>query len=93
MISNQNTHLNFGHKIIFNNISLHIKNSDRIGLIGNNGSGKTSFLNILANKIQPSSGYINYKVAPEKILIFREDDYSADRFCFKRAFLPVRARI
>ena len=41
MIKLNDLSLDFAGNIIFKNISLHIKKSDRIGLIGNNGSGKT----------------------------------------------------
>ena len=61
MISIENISLDYGSNSILNNISLLIKNTDRIGLIGNNGAGKTSFLRILSNQIEPTSGYINMK--------------------------------
>ncbi|ALS00635.1 multidrug ABC transporter ATP-binding protein [Enterococcus silesiacus] len=40
----------YGEKTLFDHISFHIHNKDRIGLIGTNGTGKTSLLNILAGK-------------------------------------------
>lgn len=40
----------YGEKTLFDNISFHIHDKDRIGLIGTNGTGKTSLLNILAGK-------------------------------------------
>lgn len=43
---------------ILNDISFTVTNKDKIGIIGNNGSGKTSLLNILANKEKPSSGEV-----------------------------------
>ena len=67
MIKLNNLSLDFAGNIIFNNISIHIKKSDRIGLIGNNGSGKTTLLNLLSKKIFPTSGDIsqdkNLKIA------------------------------
>ncbi|WP_430601698.1 ABC transporter ATP-binding protein [Enterococcus sp. DIV0724b] len=38
----------YGEKTLFDHISFHIHDKDRIGLIGTNGTGKTSLLNILA---------------------------------------------
>lgn len=61
MITVENISLDFAGNTILDNISLQIKNSDRIGLIGNNGAGKTSFLRILSDTIQPSSGSINMR--------------------------------
>lgn len=40
------------------NISLHIKHGDRIALIGHNGAGKTTFLRLLAQIYEPTSGEI-----------------------------------
>ena len=59
MIKLNDLNLDFAGNIIFKNISLHIKKSDRIGLIGNNGSGKTTLLKLLSKKINPTSGSIS----------------------------------
>ncbi|OTN90442.1 ABC transporter ATP-binding protein [Enterococcus sp. 7E2_DIV0204] len=40
----------YGEKTLFDHIFFHIHDKDRIGLIGTNGTGKTSLLNILAGK-------------------------------------------
>ena len=61
MITVENISLDFAGNTILDNISIQIKNSDRIGLIGNNGAGKTTFLRILSDTIQPSSGSINMR--------------------------------
>jgi homopolymeric O-antigen transport system ATP-binding protein len=41
-----------------NNISLSIQHGDRVGLIGHNGSGKSTFLRLLAGIYEPSFGQI-----------------------------------
>ena len=74
MISIENISLDYGSNTILNNISLLIKNTDRIGLIGNNGAGKTSFLRILSNQIEPTSGFINMK-KNTKIGYLRQEVY------------------
>ncbi len=48
----------YGEKIIFNQISLTINSSDKIGLIGINGTGKTSFLKMIAGLETPDQGEI-----------------------------------
>ena len=61
MITVENVSLDFGGRSIFNNISLQIKNGDRIGLIGNNGAGKTTFLKLISQNVSTSSGSIQLK--------------------------------
>ena len=41
---------------LFNDVSFEIAPGDRIGLVGPNGSGKTSLLRILAERLEPSTG-------------------------------------
>ncbi|WP_369899894.1 ABC-F family ATP-binding cassette domain-containing protein [Bacillus manliponensis] len=48
----------FGEKTVLQNFNHIVKPGDRIGIIGANGSGKSSLLNMLAQKITPDSGEI-----------------------------------
>lgn len=56
--------LSFGEQIIFENASMSIHEGDRIGLVGRNGAGKSTFLKIISDEIKPISG----KVAKKKNL-------------------------
>ncbi|WP_294976834.1 ABC-F family ATP-binding cassette domain-containing protein [uncultured Leuconostoc sp.] len=55
----------YGEKVLFNNISFLITEGDRIGLIGVNGSGKTSLLNAISGVNLADSGKI-----------FKQNDYT-----------------
>lgn len=46
----------FGDKHLFSNLSLDLKRGEKIALIGENGRGKTTFFNILMDKIKADSG-------------------------------------
>ncbi len=48
----------YGEKVLFDHIDFIINENDRIGLIGVNGSGKTSLLNVIAGEVSPESGHI-----------------------------------
>ena len=43
---------------IFQNIHFKIDNNKRVALIGSNGTGKTTLLNLIGNKLSPDSGYV-----------------------------------
>lgn len=54
----ENISKSFGTKNIIRNFSYIFKKGDRIGLAGKNGSGKSTFLNLLTQQIKPDSGSI-----------------------------------
>src|SRR4030066_2217279 len=58
MISINHINLNFGGRILLNDISFLINLKDRIGLVGNNGAGKTTLLKIILGLQIPDSGTI-----------------------------------
>ncbi|MEE2953863.1 MAG: ABC-F family ATP-binding cassette domain-containing protein [Bacteroidota bacterium] len=66
MISVQDLSLYFGGQDIFNNISFMINKGDKIGLVGKNGVGKSTLLELLSNNIQPNSGDV---ISSDKVLI------------------------
>lgn len=48
----------YGEKTLFKDVSFIINEQDRIGLIGTNGSGKTSLLNVISGAVNAESGEI-----------------------------------
>jgi len=54
----ENVTKGFTHKNLFENISMGIDDNDRIGLVGINGIGKTTFLKIVSGELQPDSGKV-----------------------------------
>ena len=58
MISTANITMQFGAKPLFENVSVKFNNGNRYGLIGANGSGKSTFMKILGGDLEPSSGQV-----------------------------------
>ncbi len=56
MIRLNNVGLSFGASIILDNVSLHIRTNDRIGLIGPNGAGKSTLFKLICKCVEPSAG-------------------------------------
>lgn len=50
---------NFGHRVVIEDFSYVFKKGDRIGLSGRNGSGKSTFLDLITGEIHPDSGQIS----------------------------------
>ena len=53
--------LSFGEQIILNDASLSIHEGDRIGLVGRNGAGKSTFMNIIGFLDVPSEGHYKFE--------------------------------
>lgn len=50
----------YNDKILFEDLTLNFSRSDIVALIGENGTGKTTLLNIIAGSEMPGAGAINY---------------------------------
>ncbi|MGN0402538.1 MAG: ABC-F family ATP-binding cassette domain-containing protein [Acetatifactor sp.] len=50
----------FGDRAIFNDVSFRLLPGEHIGLIGANGEGKSTFMNIITGKLQPDEGKIEW---------------------------------
>ena len=59
MLDVQNLGVSFGGEVLFENLSFRIGRGDRIGLIGKNGAGKSTFLKLLAGENTPSLGVMS----------------------------------
>ena len=58
MITIVNLSKQYGKKILFENISLSINRGEKIGLIGPNGTGKSTLFSLILQEIEPSAGTI-----------------------------------
>ena len=71
----------YGEKVLFQHVDLLAKDGERIAIIGDNGCGKTTFLNILLQKVLPDSGVALFGPAVKnaylpQIIQFENDNYT-----------------
>ena len=60
MLTATDLSVQFGGNYLFDSFSFALKPNDRVGLIGRNGSGKSTFLKIIAGEMSPETGKINF---------------------------------
>jgi ATPase subunit of ABC transporter with duplicated ATPase domains len=79
LISAANLSIQFGAKPLFENVSVTFGNGNRYGLIGANGSGKSTFMKILAGELQPTAG--NVSTDPnQRIGQLRQDQFAYEQY-------------
>ena len=59
MLSVSNLSVQFGKRILFDEVNTSFHQGNCYGIIGANGSGKSTFLKILAGKMDPTSGHVS----------------------------------
>ncbi|MBU5307286.1 ATP-binding cassette domain-containing protein [Clostridioides mangenotii] len=60
MLVAENINHGFGARTILENVSFRLRKGEHIALVGANGEGKSSFLNIITNKLMPDAGEIRW---------------------------------
>jgi ATPase subunit of ABC transporter with duplicated ATPase domains len=79
VLSTNNITMQFGSKPLFENISVKFGNGNRYGLIGANGSGKSTFMKIIGGDLVPTSG--NVALDPhERLGKLRQDQFAFEEF-------------
>ncbi|HWQ58320.1 MAG TPA: ATP-binding cassette domain-containing protein [Clostridia bacterium] len=92
MISAQDVSLQFGGRPLFQHVDIQFTPGNCYGLIGANGTGKSTFLRILSGELEPSKGEIS--VTPgERIAVLRQDHYAFDEFSVLDTVMMGHARL
>jgi len=79
VISTSNLTIQFGAKPLFENVSAKFGDGNRYGLIGANGSGKSTFMKILAGDLAPTHGSV-FSTPGERIGVLKQDQFAYEEF-------------
>lgn len=79
MLISNNITMQFGAKPLFENISVKFGGGNRYGLIGANGSGKSTFMKILGGDLAPSSGNV-FLDPNERLGKLKQDQFAYEEF-------------
>jgi ATPase subunit of ABC transporter with duplicated ATPase domains len=79
MLTTSNITMQFGARPLFENVSVKFGDGNRYGLIGANGCGKSTFMKILGNDLEPSSGNVS-KDPNERIGKLKQDQFAYEEY-------------
>jgi len=68
--------VHYGNQVILDKASLSVHEFDRIGLVGRNGAGKSTFLKIISGLLQPDAGVVAKK--KDLIISFLSQEFTLD---------------
>jgi ATPase subunit of ABC transporter with duplicated ATPase domains len=77
MLNVRDVALSFGKKPLFKDVNINFSPGNSYGLIGANGSGKSTFLKILSGEIEPSAGVVD-RNPRERTAMLRQDQSAFD---------------
>jgi ATPase subunit of ABC transporter with duplicated ATPase domains len=79
MISTSGLSLRFGGRVLFEKVTIKFTPGNCYGLIGANGSGKSTFIKILAGEIEPNKGEV--LITPgERLAVLKQNHFEFDDF-------------
>ncbi len=79
MIQANNVSLQFGKRILFENVNIQFDKGNCYGIIGANGAGKSQFLKILSGELQPNSGEVILSPG-ERLSVLKQDHFLYDAY-------------
>ncbi|MCK5814553.1 MAG: ATP-binding cassette domain-containing protein [Flavobacteriaceae bacterium] len=79
MLSVSNLSVQFGKRILFDEVNTKFTQGNCYGIIGANGSGKSTLLKILSREIEPTSGHVHLE-AGKRMSVLSQDHYAYDEF-------------
>jgi ATPase subunit of ABC transporter with duplicated ATPase domains len=79
MITINNLDLQFGKRILFQDVNLKFTSGNCYGIIGANGAGKSTFLKILSGEMDPTRGTVA-QGSGERLSVLSQDHFAFDQY-------------
>ena len=77
MLNVSNLSVQFGKRILFDNVNTSFTKGNCYGIIGANGAGKSTFLKILSNTFEPNSGSVNLEQG-KRMSVLEQNHFAFD---------------
>ena len=79
MITVSNVAVQFGKRVLYNDVNIKFTNGNIYGIIGANGAGKSTFLKVISGELDPTKG--NVTLGPgERLSVLSQDHFKFDAF-------------
>jgi ATPase subunit of ABC transporter with duplicated ATPase domains len=92
MISTNGLTLQFGKRILFKDVNIKFTPGNCYGLIGANGTGKSTFLKVLAGEVEPTAGEV--MITPgERLAVLKQNHYEFDEFEVLKTVIMGHSRL
>ncbi len=79
MLSVNNVSVQFGKRVLFDEVNAQFKKGNTYGIIGANGAGKSTFLKILSGDIEPTTGKVHLE-SGKRMSVLRQDHNEFDDY-------------
>lgn len=79
MLTVNNLSLQFGKRILFDEVNIKFTKGNCYGVIGANGAGKSTFLKILSGEIESTSGSVSIEKGA-RMAVLKQDHFAYDEF-------------
>ena len=79
MLSVSNLSVQFGKRVLFDEVSTKFVQGNCYGIIGANGAGKSTFLKILTGQMEPTSGQVSLEKG-KRMSVLSQDHFAFDSF-------------
>tara|TARA_A100000164_G_scaffold61776_1_gene50300 strand:- start:595 stop:2217 length:1623 start_codon:yes stop_codon:yes gene_type:complete len=77
MLNVSNLSVQFGKRVLFDNVNVSFTKGNCYGIIGANGAGKSTFLKILSKAIEPNSGSVNLE-SEKRMSVLEQNHFAFD---------------
>lgn len=79
MLSVSNLSVQFGKRVLFDEVNTKFQTGNCYGIIGANGAGKSTFLKIISGKMEATSGQVHLETG-KRMSVLSQDHYAFDEF-------------
>ena len=79
MITVSDLAIQFGKKVLYNDVNLKFTNGNIYGIIGANGAGKSTFLRAISGELEPTKGSVTLGPG-ERLSVLSQDHFKWDQF-------------